>query len=92
MAANRLRKNVQRLKKWRIRAGVECYRVYDADLPEYAAAIDVYQEVDGARRLFLHVQEYAAPASIPEGMCGGGVMNCLLRYARCLMCRWLRWL
>ncbi len=67
MAANRLRKNVQRLKKWRIRAGVECYRVYDADLPEHAAAIDVYQEVDGARRLFLHVQEYAAPASIPEG-------------------------
>lgn len=66
MVANRLRKNVQRLKKWRIRAGVECYRVYDADLPEYAAAIDVYQEEDGARRLFLHVQEYAAPASIPE--------------------------
>ncbi|AXI84332.1 bifunctional 23S rRNA (guanine(2069)-N(7))-methyltransferase RlmK/23S rRNA (guanine(2445)-N(2))-methyltransferase RlmL [Xylella taiwanensis] len=66
MVANRLRKNVQRLQKWRTRAGVDCYRVYDADLPEYAAAIDVYQEADGARRLFLHVQEYAAPASIPE--------------------------
>jgi 23S rRNA (guanine2445-N2)-methyltransferase / 23S rRNA (guanine2069-N7)-methyltransferase len=66
MVANRLRKNLQKLKKWRARDAVECYRVYDADLPEYAAAIDVYQELDGARRLFLHVQEYAAPASIPE--------------------------
>ena len=66
MVANRLRKNLQKTKKWRARQGVECFRAYDADLPEYAAAIDVYQEADGARRLFLHVQEYAAPATIPE--------------------------
>nr|WP_269450840.1 bifunctional 23S rRNA (guanine(2069)-N(7))-methyltransferase RlmK/23S rRNA (guanine(2445)-N(2))-methyltransferase RlmL [Stenotrophomonas sp. MMGLT7] len=66
MVANRLRKNLQKTKKWRAREGVECFRAYDADLPEYAAAIDVYQEADGARRLFLHVQEYAAPATIPE--------------------------
>ncbi|MFT4246433.1 MAG: bifunctional 23S rRNA (guanine(2069)-N(7))-methyltransferase RlmK/23S rRNA (guanine(2445)-N(2))-methyltransferase RlmL, partial [Pseudomonas sp.] len=66
MVANRLRKNLQKLKKWRAREGVECFRAYDADLPEYAAAIDVYQEADGERRLFLHVQEYAAPATIPE--------------------------
>ena len=43
-----------------------CYRAYDADLPEYAAAIDVYEEEGGQRRTFLHVQEYAAPATIPE--------------------------
>jgi len=66
MVANRLRKNLQKLKKWRVREQVECFRAYDADLPEYAAAIDVYQEADGAQRLFLHVQEYAAPATIPE--------------------------
>jgi len=66
MVANRLRKNLQKFRKWRARAGVECFRAYDADLPEYAAAIDVYQEADGARRLFLHVQEYAAPAAIPD--------------------------
>jgi 23S rRNA (guanine2445-N2)-methyltransferase / 23S rRNA (guanine2069-N7)-methyltransferase len=66
MVANRLRKNLQKLKKWRAREGVACFRAYDADLPEYAAAIDVYQEADGAQRQFLHVQEYAAPASIPE--------------------------
>ncbi len=66
MVANRLRKNLQKLKKWRAREQVECFRAYDADLPEYAAAIDVYEEADGARRTFLHVQEYAAPATIPE--------------------------
>ncbi|HYG05180.1 MAG TPA: bifunctional 23S rRNA (guanine(2069)-N(7))-methyltransferase RlmK/23S rRNA (guanine(2445)-N(2))-methyltransferase RlmL [Stenotrophomonas sp.] len=66
MVANRLRKNLHKLKKWRAREQVECFRAYDADLPEYAAAIDVYPEADGARRTFLHVQEYAAPATIPD--------------------------
>jgi 23S rRNA (guanine2445-N2)-methyltransferase / 23S rRNA (guanine2069-N7)-methyltransferase len=33
--------------------GVRCYRVYDADLPEYAVAIDLYQGR-------VHVQEYQA--------------------------------
>jgi 23S rRNA (guanine2445-N2)-methyltransferase / 23S rRNA (guanine2069-N7)-methyltransferase len=66
MVANRLRKNLKRLKNWRMRNDVTCYRVYDADLPEYSAAVDIYQEADGALRQFLHVQEYAAPESIPE--------------------------
>src|SRR3546814_12452112 len=46
--------------------GVECFRAYDADLPEYAAAIDVYPEADDRDTTWLHVQEYAAPAQIPE--------------------------
>ncbi|MFT3762522.1 MAG: bifunctional 23S rRNA (guanine(2069)-N(7))-methyltransferase RlmK/23S rRNA (guanine(2445)-N(2))-methyltransferase RlmL [Pseudoxanthomonas sp.] len=66
MVANRLRKNLKKLKPWREREGVTCFRAYDADLPEYAAAIDVYAEDGGEARTFLHVQEYAAPASIPE--------------------------
>ena len=66
MVANRLRKNLKRFKSWRTRNGIDCYRVYDADLPEYSAAIDLYQELDGAHRQFLHVQEYAAPDTIPE--------------------------
>ncbi len=66
MVANRLRKNLQKFKKWRARGGIECFRAYDADLPEYAAAIDVYQEAEAGKRLFLHVQEYAAPATIPD--------------------------
>jgi 23S rRNA (guanine2445-N2)-methyltransferase / 23S rRNA (guanine2069-N7)-methyltransferase len=66
MVANRLRKNLKRLKSWRQRNDISCYRVYDADLPEYSAAVDIYQEADGARRQFLQVQEYAAPDTIPE--------------------------
>jgi 23S rRNA (guanine2445-N2)-methyltransferase / 23S rRNA (guanine2069-N7)-methyltransferase len=66
MVANRLRKNVKKFKNWLSREQISCYRVYDADLPEYAAAIDVYQEDGGQRRTFLHVQEYAAPAEIPD--------------------------
>ncbi len=54
---NRLRKNLRHLGRWAAREGIYCYRLYDADLPEYAVAIDRYEQ-------WLHVQEYAAPASI----------------------------
>ncbi|KGM55442.1 50S rRNA methyltransferase [Lysobacter daejeonensis GH1-9] len=66
MVANRLRKNLRKLKAWREREQVTCYRAYDADLPEYSAAIDVYTTDEPTPRTFLHVQEYAAPATIPE--------------------------
>jgi len=66
MVANRLRKNLRSLKSWREREGVDCFRAYDADLPEYAAAIDVYTDADAPGRHWLHVQEYAPPASVPE--------------------------
>jgi 23S rRNA (guanine2445-N2)-methyltransferase / 23S rRNA (guanine2069-N7)-methyltransferase len=60
MFANRLQKNFKTLGKWAKREGVDCYRVYDADMPEYAMAIDLYHD-------WVHVQEYAAPKSIdPE--------------------------
>ena len=60
MFANRLRKNLKQLGKWAAREKISCYRLYDADMPEYALAIDLYQ---GAAR-WAHVQEYAAPKSI----------------------------
>ncbi|MCQ9423230.1 bifunctional 23S rRNA (guanine(2069)-N(7))-methyltransferase RlmK/23S rRNA (guanine(2445)-N(2))-methyltransferase RlmL [Pseudomonas sp. LJDD11] len=60
MFANRLQKNLKQLGKWARREAVECYRVYDADMPEYALAVDLYRD-------WVHVQEYAAPKSIdPE--------------------------
>ncbi len=68
MVANRLRKNLRKLKSWREREAVTCYRAYDADLPEYAAAVDVYTTDEAQPRTFLHVQEYAAPAEIPEAV------------------------
>ncbi|MFG6136638.1 bifunctional 23S rRNA (guanine(2069)-N(7))-methyltransferase RlmK/23S rRNA (guanine(2445)-N(2))-methyltransferase RlmL [Halomonas sp. B23F22_10] len=60
MFANRLTKNRKRLKKWLKRSGETCYRLYDADMPEYALAIDVYGD-------HVHVQEYAPPKSIDAG-------------------------
>lgn len=65
MFANRLRKNARHLGKWARREGVTCYRVYDADLPEYAVAVDLYQGAgsDEGRR-FAHVAEYAPPPSV----------------------------
>ncbi|TXI49176.1 MAG: bifunctional 23S rRNA (guanine(2069)-N(7))-methyltransferase RlmK/23S rRNA (guanine(2445)-N(2))-methyltransferase RlmL [Lysobacter sp.] len=65
MVANRLRKTLKANKAWRTREGVTCFRAYDADIPEYAAAIDVYA-AEGSGERWLHVQEYAAPAEIPE--------------------------
>ncbi len=60
MFANRLQKNLKQFSKWVRREGIDCYRVYDADMPEYALAIDLYHD-------WVHVQEYAAPRSIdPE--------------------------
>ena len=71
MVANRLRKNQRRLGRWARRSGISCYRVYDADLPEYAAAVDLYLEAGGGQRLFAHVQEYQAPRKIPEDVAAG---------------------
>jgi len=58
--ANRLRKNLKNLGRWAQRSGVDCYRLYDADLPEYAIAVDLYH----GERLWVHVQEYQAPKSV----------------------------
>lgn len=57
--ANRLSKNLKQLRKWAAREQIYCYRLYDADLPEYAVAIDQYED-------WLHVQEYVPPKSIDE--------------------------
>jgi 23S rRNA (guanine2445-N2)-methyltransferase / 23S rRNA (guanine2069-N7)-methyltransferase len=62
MFANRLRKNLQRLDPWAERESIDCFRVYDADMPEYAFAIDVYGR--GARQVY--VQEYAAPKTVNQ--------------------------
>ena len=63
MFANRLAKNQKRLKSWVAKTGVSCYRLYDADMPEYAFAIDIYRTVE-PEDTWLYVQEYAAPAEI----------------------------
>ncbi len=60
MIANRLTKNLKSLHPWLKKNNIQNYRLYDADMPEYSAAIDVYKD-------WAHVQEYEAPKSIdPE--------------------------
>ena len=57
MFANRVIKNRKRLSSWVKREQVECYRVYDADMPEYSVAVDIYGE-------HVHVAEYQAPKNV----------------------------
>ena len=57
MFANRFKKNLKHMAKWAKKNGLDCYRVYDADLPDYAVAVDMYGE-------HVHVQEYAPPKDI----------------------------
>jgi 23S rRNA (guanine2445-N2)-methyltransferase / 23S rRNA (guanine2069-N7)-methyltransferase len=54
---NRLRKNLKHLRRWAAREDIHCYRLYDADIPEYAVAVDLYED-------WAHVQEYAPPGDI----------------------------
>lgn len=63
MFANRLRKNLKQMSSWADRNGVRCYRVYDADMPEYAFAVDLY---GNESEQWGYVQEYAPPASIDQ--------------------------
>ncbi|NWN90794.1 bifunctional 23S rRNA (guanine(2069)-N(7))-methyltransferase RlmK/23S rRNA (guanine(2445)-N(2))-methyltransferase RlmL [Marinobacter adhaerens] len=59
MLRNRLKKNRKAIGQWARRQQISCYRIYDADMPEYALAIDIYEGR-------VHVQEYAAPKSVDE--------------------------
>jgi 23S rRNA (guanine2445-N2)-methyltransferase / 23S rRNA (guanine2069-N7)-methyltransferase len=59
MFTNRLKKNYKHLKKWAKKNNVSCYRVYDADIPQYAVAIDKYEQ-------WVHVQEYQAPKTVDK--------------------------
>jgi len=58
--ANRLKKNRKILKGWLKSSQIECYRLYDADIPEYNVAVDIYGE-------YVVIQEYAPPKTIDAG-------------------------
>lgn len=57
---NRLTKRKKHLAKWARRNDITCYRVYDADLPDYNVAIDIYENK------WVSVAEYQAPKDIQE--------------------------
>ena len=60
MFVNRLKKNRRLLQSYLKKTGTSSYRLYDKDMPEYAFAIDIYED------RYCHLQEYAAPSSIEE--------------------------
>lgn len=62
MFANRLKKNLKKLSNWAKQNRITCYRVYDADLPEYAVVVDIYQ----GEQTWVNVQEYEPPKSIDQ--------------------------
>jgi len=57
--ANRLQKNIKKIEKWAKQQGLDAYRLYDVDLPEYNLAVDRYAD-------HIVVQEYVAPKNIDE--------------------------
>ncbi len=57
--ANRLRKNCLARFAWARENGIQCFRIYDADMPEFNLAIDIYEQ-------WVHVQEYAPPATVDQ--------------------------
>lgn len=61
--ANRLAKNVGSLRRWAEREDVHALRLYDADIPEYAVAVDRYED-------HVVVQEYAPPAEVDRRKAG----------------------
>ncbi len=61
MFANRLQKNLRQVGRWAKKNDISCYRLYDADMPEYAVAVDIYGE-------WVHVQEYQAPDTVDAAM------------------------
>ena len=61
MFSNRLKKNYKHLKKWARKNDISCYRVYDADIPQYAVAIDIYDK-------WVYVQEYQAPKTVDRNI------------------------
>ncbi len=63
--SSRLFKVAKERRKWARREGISCYRVYDADLPEYNVAIDLYAGAgDAEGNTYLHIAEYAPPSSV----------------------------
>lgn len=57
--ANRVKKNLKKMKSWINKVDTNCYRIYDADLPDYNVAVDRYDD-------WLVVQEYAPPKTVSE--------------------------
>ncbi|HRP89114.1 MAG TPA: class I SAM-dependent methyltransferase [Edaphocola sp.] len=60
--ANRLKKNFKHFSKWARRNNIQCYRLYDNDIPQYPFCIDLYGE-------YAHCSEYSSQKSNRVELC-----------------------
>lgn len=82
--ARRLRKVAKLRRKWAQREGVTCYRVYDADLPDYSAAIDLYEGSATTPGRWLVIAEYAAPREVDPALAEARLLDTLTLAPRIL--------
>lgn len=82
--ARRLRKVAKLHRKWAQREGVTCYRVYDADLPDYSAAIDLYEGSATTPGRWLVIAEYAAPREVDPALAEARLLDILTLAPRIL--------
>ena len=80
--AARLKKVAKTRAKWARREDVSCYRVYDADLPDYAVSLDLFGGLDPKTaapdgRRWLQIYEYAAPKSVDPTLAQSRLMDVL---------------
>lgn len=81
--AARLAKVAKQRAKWARKNDVSCYRVYDADLPDYAVSIDIYK---GATKptTWLQISEYAASKEIDPDLAKRRLLDVLALAPRIL--------
>ena len=82
--ARRLRKVAKLRRRWAQREGVTCYRVYDADLPDYSAAIDLYEGSATTPGRWLVIAEYAAPREVDPALAEARLLDILTLAPRIL--------
>ena len=82
--ARRLQKVARQRRKWAKREGITCYRVYDADLPDYSAAIDLYEGSASTPGRWLVIAEYAAPRSVDPALAQTRLLDILTLAPRIL--------
>lgn len=75
--AARLAKVARLRSRWARRELVSCYRVYDADLPDYNVAIDLLEGAGHPAERHLAIAEYAAPAGVDAGLARRRLMDVL---------------
>ena len=81
--AARLAKVAKQRAKWARKNDVSCYRVYDADLPDYAVSIDIYK---GATKptTWLQISEYTASKEIDPDLAKRRLLDVLALAPRIL--------